>query len=278
MRELIAFGWKTFLFLILLSSGLARAEECPEWATPDRPILEHTFDYWSSHEQDFVGRGPRLDTPSYFWKAGVWFEMPYGYKSPWSIFPPQDPSSIEEYIEGLSRNSSRTGYDADQGEFNLNKLEDGSLNRPYGTFSFWMPSLRYVEHDMDWGASFRPCEAGRELSEETDYVVKIRIIWPGANGLQDTGITNPYLNSRIAQTFYYDDNNLLSGEVVVFSSCSNQSICKVEAWIREKDLILFLVFPKRAEKPGPDGLWRETLEATVTLIESWKLERTPLND
>ena len=276
MRDFISFVWKSTFLIVLFSPNLARAEQCPEWATPDRPVLEHTFDYWSSHEQDFVGIGPRLDAQSYYWRAGVWFEKPYGYSNPWSLYPPNDPSDVTEYIERISRNS--TGYDSLTGGFNLGIIDDDLLRNSYGTFSFWMPSLSYVEHDMDLGTPFRPCEAGREPSEERNYVVKFRIIWPGADGLEETDITKPYLNSRIAQTFHYDDSSLLSGEVVVFSSCPNQSICKVEAWVRQKDLILFLVFPKRAEKPGPDGLWRETLEATVALIESWKLERAPLND
>ena len=277
MRDFTSFVWKSTLLIVLFSSNLARAEQCPEWATPDRPKIERTFLYWSGGP---VNEGPRLDDTSYYYYRGALFEMPYGYQNPWSYTEFSEALNYEEYVSLVIRHPHLFGFDESKFEFNRDLLEEDLQSDSFGsrTFSFWMPSLRYVESNMKLGAPFRPCEAGRTRSSENDYVVQFRIWWPGAleNGL--THVDELISNSRRSSVVQYSDNDVLGQEVAVIPSCPNESMCSVRVWVKDKNLGLFLIFPERARKPGPDGLWREPLEAAVTLIESWKLERAPLSD
>jgi hypothetical protein len=66
-------------------SAFAAEPACPDRASPDKPILQQSYQFRGYADQLPKILGPRLDTPSYYWTQGVWFKMPFGYQNPWPI-------------------------------------------------------------------------------------------------------------------------------------------------------------------------------------------------
>jgi len=144
--------------LIFVFNRVSAEPVCPNWATLSEVRLEASYRFRQVSGGEIVGTGPRFDSASYFRSKGIGFELPLGYWNPW---PPTD----------MARQIIRLETNLDK---HVNDRND-RLNTPVGAptpgldwlsivgpeFSFWMPSLRYVERDRKKVSSFRPCEAGR---------------------------------------------------------------------------------------------------------------------
>ena len=113
-----------FSFSQSLSADLSEPV-CPDWASEDRSILERPY-----ITNPIFGRlelyGPRLDTNSYHWHRGAWFEMPFGYRNAW--IRRQDAYkiiNIEAYTNFLKNNPYK-GFDPDTGEAVCQSVLDGT--------------------------------------------------------------------------------------------------------------------------------------------------------
>ena len=102
-------------------------------------------------------RGVSLTREYWFNPLGVWFKVPFAYLTNW-------PSRLSEPLL-----RQRTPD---------NPSPPGTTPPPFLRFSFWMPDLRWPEHNRFNVPSFRPCEDGRQPPGEDEYVVQATLEWP----------------------------------------------------------------------------------------------------
>ena len=149
---------------------------------------------------------------------------------------------LQEYKSALAEHSRLTGYDSPSGMFNYALLASEVLNeRPMSIeFSFWMPSLRYVERNMLLDTTFQPCEAGRPTPAENECAVQLFILCPGFEGSKTTRYPQDF---RDNENFWPD----LPAVYYVFESdfsaidlCKEGDDCWARAWEKENDVIIFL--------------------------------------
>ncbi len=290
-----------FLLLVLGIEANAGSEPaCPPWATHDKPILQHSFTWRTSQDRGYrpIGLGPQLDSTSYYWTRGVWFEVPFGYHNPWAKGEyAYDIIDLERYKATLARSSSK-GFDPKTEKFNPDLITRGRLQ---SGFAFWMPSLRYVERDL-WRVAYqRPCEAGRRPPTENEYTVFFTIDWPF---LADSGMSSVARRFRIAaerlQTegklpsqdrphiehslngpitgaksykIYDDDGDLVAQlrcTPFIGSDMPPNPGCGGHVWRRSKNLILYVRFPADQGQFENDQRWRIPVNAAIQLAEKWR--------
>ena len=242
----------------------------PTWATPDLPITENVYRYWSKARKKFVGIGPRFDALVHSWNRGEWFLIPNGYFNQWSFPERGRVPTLEEKISSLSRNSSYTGYDASTGRFNpdlLDREDAGGAN-----IRFWMPSLRYVEQNMRTGYDFQPCEPGREPPLENEYVVMFRIIWPGNQNVEQSPRVSRFKRAQQrGQSSNPDIFDRFEDDYYVTLRCSSGGGCDGWIWDRTKNYILYISFLEALRRGDPERFWQEPTDAAIQLLESWKI-------
>lgn len=289
-------------FVIVSSPAHSDRNTCPEWMNPDNPILENTYRHLSvSGEPREIGG--RFDSLYYYWNKGAWFQIHYGFMNPWGAGkPPSGESpSIDSYIDVLARNSSSNGYDPTTGDYNPDLVRRAS-NRSSVDFAFWMPSKRYVERRMKLGVGIRPCEAGRKQPTRDEYVIKFRIEWPFREGSATSEPARRFRNAEqrlvessrtlhrypnrpeqslaepvTGEKFYFIHS--FSDELAVTLRCSPyrgeqkrpNPLCDGWVWDKQQDLILYLRFPAEKGQDGRLEYWREPVNATIELVESWKI-------
>jgi hypothetical protein len=202
---------------------------------------------------------------------GIWFKVPFGYLDPW-------PSALAESL--------------------IRKYQPGVtvLEFPEKTsvsVAFWMPSLRWPEHDRSSVPSFRPCEQGRPVPASSEFIVEARISWPWiADGLESfvtpavrTSNAIPYLkllrdgekhglvrfrnspaNTRLTYSNLERDPNLQ-----ILIDCSpdvdpppNPS-CTGNVWFPKEKLGLWVHFSKQNL-----GAWKDIVAATRKLAYQWR--------
>lgn len=270
----IKLKWILFSIILVIATpafSQVRDIQCrPTWATHDMPKTENTFRYWSSARNEPVEIGPRLDAKLYYWNRGTFFHLPYGYFNPWFLSQTGEQTNfpdLNEYVSSLAANSSSTGYDPSTGLFNPSMLENEDVHSPM--ISFWMPSLRYVEQNMRTAYDFRPCEAGRELSDENQYVVQFKIEWAGTQSVEQSPqierfenaqrrpLSNPNFFQRFEEAYY------------VNLRCTPDRDCNGWVWDRAKNFILYIQFPETLRQGSPETFWQEPTSAAVQLLESW---------
>lgn len=286
------------IFLGSVLPTLAAEKECPSWTDPTNPKLQNTYKYRSFSKEPPVGMGPRLDAKSYHWQRGVWFQMPYGYKNPWSPFDPHtSANNLDSYKRSL-HNSRARGFDRSTGKYNPDLVE-GSIFSPW--FSFWMPSLRYVERDLGEPIGGRPCEAGRSPPTEANYVVRFKIDWPFLEGSRASKPARRFRNSekRILETGRatsqdsrwqeHSLNGAITGykSYIIYSNVDDLSVklrcspyrgekkpinplCNGWVWNKKLNLLLYILFPSDRGQDGTKELWRTPVEAAIKLTKNWK--------
>ena len=258
LRSLYIWGIPICLAFTMLLPNLANAEQCE---SEDEPVLERPS-----------VNGPLFSEEIFDWHTGTWFKIPFGYMNPWWGIREDELGgrNLERYIAGLSANSARTGYDIETGLYNPDLVEDQKDDPWSGRMAFWMPSGRYVEHNMMWGAPFRPCEAGRTHADENQYVVRFHMIWAG-EGAENTKFARNSKDSLIIETHDISHKSFIEGEVAFAPICLDYA-CSYEIWIKERNLILYMVVPRRGYPEDSTDIWIKPLETLVTLIESWEFE------
>ena len=259
--------------LIIIASPAASFEDraCGTWATVDNPRTERTYRARLPITHEITRIGPRLDELIYYWDKGVLFHLPYGYMNPWQITERTTTRTLEEHLEAISRNSARTGYDASTGHFNPDLLDPGVMENDIGSpgFSFWMPSGRYVERNMMWTPTMRPCEPGREPPEDGQYVVRFRILWPGSPNVEQSPQIQYFENARRraasdTKGFYNFDDDFF-----VRLRCPG-TLCDGWIWDRDRDYILYIMFPELLRQDNPEFFWRDPTNTAIQLLESWR--------
>ena len=137
---LIALGLAVGLPLFSLHGAVAEPS-CPRDWSASKPIVV----------EDYLGIP--LGKEYYFNAHGTWLKIPYGYLNPWPH------TRLEEITP---------------------KSVDADKIRPAQriAFVFWMPTLRWPERDPLSVPSFTPCEYGRRIPEDGEYVVEAAIEWP----------------------------------------------------------------------------------------------------
>jgi hypothetical protein len=276
----IQLRWLLFVLTLTFTtpaSSQDRDVQCqPTWATSDMPITENTFRYWSKARNEPVEIGPRLDANVFYWNRGALFRLPYGFFNPWFLsqtgehieFP-----ELDEYLSNLSANSANTGYDASTGLFDPNLLDREDVKS--STISFWMPSLRYVEHNMRTGSGFRPCEPGREPPSDDEFVVTFKIIWPGGGGVEHSPQIERFENARSWRTTTPNDFVRFEDDFFVILRCSTDiainPLCHGKIWDKSRGYILDITFPEHLRRSDPTNFWRTPFNAAIQLLESWKL-------
>ncbi|WP_227286584.1 hypothetical protein [Boseongicola sp. H5] len=268
--------WLLFVLALAFTtpaSSQGRDVQChPTWATPDLPITENTFRYWSRARNEPVEIGPRLDAEMYSWNRGALFQLQYGYFNPWFLSQTGEQTdfpNVDEFISNLATSSSSTGYDPSTGLFNPSLLDGEDVRSP--TISFWMPSLRYVEQNMRTAYNFRPCEPGREPPEEDQYVVQFRIEWPGTENIEQSPQIQRFENAQLRPLSTPNFFQLFEDEYYVNLRCALDRGCNGWIWERERNYILYMRFPESLRHENPDGFWLAPTDAAITLLEGWKM-------
>ena len=283
--------------IFLASASQADEGQCPPWINEDQNIVEKTYRYLRFSDRQPSGVGLELSIPSYFWERGVWFEMPFGYRNPWIHLPhAEEVTDKVKYTQWLGK-STYKGYDTETGQFDAGLITKGGID---GLFAFWMPSLRYVERNRWNVPHYRPCEAGRPRPSDDEYVVTFNIEWPFlpdsesspparrfriaaerlAKGEPLTGQHSPIqehnLDEEITGTkdyfIYSDDGNLVAQLYCVERRGGKPAPnpgCAGHVWERSSDLILYIRFPADRGQRGSLELWREPVQAAITLAKSW---------
>ena len=259
--------------LIIIASPAASFEDraCSTWATVDNPRTERAYRSRLRMTHEITMFGPRLDELMYYWNKGVLFHLPYGYMNPWQITERTTTRTLEEHLEAISRNSARTGYDASTGRFNPDLLGPGVMENDIGSpeFSFWMPSGRYIERNMRWTPTMRPCEPGREPPEDGQYVVRFRILWPGSPNVEQSPQIQYFENARRSPTSNPTIFHSFDDDFFVRLRCPG-SICDGWIWDRDRDYILFIVFPEFLRQENPEFFWRAPTNTAIQFLESWR--------
>lgn len=285
--------------LLAFATSVFAEPACPDWANPDASIMERSFTYISNRTGQPRGVGPRFDTLAYTWTMGTWFKLPYGYINPWP-----DPKTgdvlldKQAYIKLLSKYSSTTGFDPGTQNYNASLVTKKSLR---GDFAFWYPSLRYVERNTMFLASYRPCEAGRNKPSLDEFVVRFWLEWPF---LPDSGVSAaarifrrqkerlklgkplPFSNMERTEHAYYepvsgykpyaiyhDDRDLavvLSCHAIDGEEAPVNPLCRGDVWHKPSDLIFFIIFPSEAGQLGNEVKWMGPVNAVISLARQWR--------
>lgn len=270
--------WLLFVLTLTLTvpaySQDRDAQRCPSWVTPDMPITESTFQFWSKAQNKPVGVGPRLDALMYHWNRGILFHVPYGYFNPWSMSSiDQDVQlpTLDKYLSNLARNSDNTGYDASTGLFNSDLLKREDVLSP--TISFWMPSLRYVEQNMQTAYKYQPCEPGREPATENQYVVRFRIEWPGTQNIEQSPHMKRFENAQLRPLSNPNSFKRFADDYYVNLRCTFGRGCDGWIWDRDRNYILYIILPEFLRQKDSQDFWKNPTNAAIQLLESWKLKQ-----
>lgn len=284
--------------LMAFANSAFAESACPDWASPDAPIMERSFTYISSRTGEPRGVGPRFDAMAHYWMMGTWFRLPYGYINPWPhVEAGEKMLDRQAYIEQLADRSFATGFDPETQSYNANLVTKGSVR---GKFAFWYPSLRYVERDLMMLPSQRPCEAGRKMPSSNAFVVMFRLLWPFS---PESGLSPPARTFRLKQenlsrgeplpffgmkseehAYYepisgykdyviYQDNRDLSVNLLCSAfygeEASVNPLCKGEVWHKPSDLIFFIIFPSEEGQLGREAKWMGPVKAAIDLVQQW---------
>ncbi len=292
--------------LLAASSALKAGETtCPVWASSDAPVLESKFQGYLAKSDKLVDLGPRLDALENLWFTGTWLSVPSGYLNPWSNSSYEAPRTKSQRMALVSRNPSRTGFNTETKEFDASLLAKSPES---AWFSFWMPSLRYVERNMRLGVNLRPCEAGRPLPSNEDYVVKFTILWANESGAQNslavqkllrmeehlekTGqvfaqhlasrehtLNGPISGRRNYDIFSSSDELALDLNCSPFfgSDISPNPLCHGVVWYKRAGLVARIMFPSDQGQIGEEEFWRQPVEAVAELVRELKISARPLH-
>ena len=221
-------------------------------------------------------RGIPLSREYWFNPHGVWFRVPFGYLFLW----PGD-----EY-ERLLR--LRSPDNPDPPGLGLPTLFH---------FSFWMPDLRWPEHNGSYFArSFRPCESGRPAPTEEQYVAVGILKWPWLSGSTEPYFMPPDVRfermQRNGEVQAIDDAGAPEGlsRVVVRGTkirffYSNRDVkirslfrCRVtdtvyrcigDVWWPDENLGISINFPR-----SQLGDWQSIADGARELVSEWRVDST----
>lgn len=296
LKQRFYFGFFAIAFVVPVQS-LAEDQDCPIWATKDAPVLQSKFQGYLTARNEFADLGPRLDAVENLWFTGTWLSVPSGYLSPWSVNSYDVPRSKAERLEVVARNPARTGLNLKTQEFDASLLAKGPES---AWFSFWMPSMRYVERNMRLGVNLRPCEAGRPPPSKDDYVVQFTLLWANKSGaqstlavqkllrieehlmktgkvfLQDLASREHTLNGPISGLRNYDIFSS-SAELTLDLNCSPflgsdlspNPLCHGVVWYKPSGLVVRIRFPSDQGQIGEEELWRNPVGAVSTLFQNF---------
>ncbi len=281
-----------------ISSSYAARKTCPPWAAEDREVIDRPF-IDIAPDGRRTGDYPSFSKNTYYWKMGVWFEMPLGYRNPWPLEEWANTiTNKEDYIAWLS-GSIYKGYNPATGAFDPSLIQRSGID---GNFAFWMPSLRWVERNRWFTPQFRPCEAGRPRPTEDNYSVFFGIEWPFIQGSEASQFARPFLNakkelqetgrllSQNHKNFEHNLNGPISGlkNYHVYSDDGDLAIklhcaelwgptkrapnpaCAGRVWQRSSDLILHIRFPADQGQRENVERWRVPVMQAINLVKSWK--------
>lgn len=281
--------------LILPLAVSANSSKCPEWTRTISKPMERMY----KSERHPIAFGAKLDASSYFWTKGEWFKLPIGYHSAWSMSEYSEIIQDKDRYREWLKTSKYKGYDAKTGDYDPALITKPGVE---ASFDFWMPDLRYVERNRFWVPSLRPCEAGRPKPGPENYVVNLDIRWPFLPGSADTRTARLFVE-RTAKTkrgekLYFQrfnkEENTLDGPIsghknyTIFSAddqlyvhldCNENhggvklanGSCHGNVWEPLSDLILTVQFPSDRGQRGEKELWREPVEAAISLVKSWRV-------
>lgn len=267
------------------------------WATEDAPVLQSKFKGYLSASNEFYGLGPRFDAIENLWFTGTWFSVPTGYLNQWSNSSYDVPLSKAGRLALVASNPQRSGFDSHTQDFDSSLL---SKDPESGWFSFWMPSLRYVERNMRLGINLRPCEAGREAPSSDQYVVKFTLLWANPKGAQEikavqkllrmeehllkTGkvmlqdlpggehvLNGPISGEQTYEIFHTDGEMLvdLNCDKFLGAKVSSNPICDGTVWFKNTGLVARIRFPSDRGQFGDEELWRFPIEAVAKLVKKF---------
>lgn len=260
------------LLLIFISSIAASAAiACePSWATADLTKTDRTFEQWSANENARLGLGRRLDEEIYYWHRGTWFTLPTGYINPWRQHRSDSVPALSEYIENLGQYSQWTGYNPATGSFSASLLQKNELNSP--TFSFWTPSLRYVEQDMEVYRNYRPCEAGRRVPSQEEYVVQFRLLWVDISTASNSTTFSRFVSESHSSVQNSDLLLIDDGAVYLELRCTANRSCSGWYWDKTKDIAIFVRIPEELRQSDPIEFWKTPIAGAVILVDDWRLK------
>jgi hypothetical protein len=296
MRQIV---WRAIFFCMsFVGHAYAAEPACPDWAAADKPILEQSYLFRGYVDGEPKIPGPRLDAPSWYWKQGVWFKMPFGYQNPW---PKQSyalaVTDKQRYMATLSTMNYK-GFDPKTETYDPELVTGEGID---GQFAFSMPGLRYVERDQWYSPAFRPCEAGRPASSENDYVVRFHIDWPFLPGFEDSYLSRRFRfaaedlknTGRVSEqemksaehsrngpisgskeyNIYDDDGDLavmLRCTAFVGKSAPLNPGCNGWIWQRSSQLSIFLAFPADQGQFGTEKRWIAPVGGAIKLAKDWQ--------
>lgn len=290
----------TFLLLMVSARAERIDSSCATYNSPNQPIVDTTGRYLK-YSQKYYGKRVPLDTPSYYWQQGQWFQMPLGFQNPW----PNDkalPFSTDRvlYEQLLSKRSKNTGFDPETKTYNPDLITDKRFGGK--RFSFWMPSRRYVERDRRTSVAMRPCEAGRPTPTENEYVVSFQMEWAfqwdenylspmqwfntASKHLKETGRVigqefysedhsrNGPITGKRRFRIYEDDGDLvvmLRGWPFIGPKAPINPICDGRVWQRSTNLVLYFSIAGDRCQLGNEQRWKKPVHAAIELIKQWRV-------
>ena len=276
------------------------------------------------------GTFPKWTDELYSWSYGRWFKIPYGYggrphenvkyytadqKSDKPLLKYKylhDAKNKETYIEYLKGNSGLNGYDPNTGKYNFHLIDQENLVcygqkcshrfRPGISYSFWMPSKRYIEAPVALvtssrsNAIMRPCELGRKTPSSEQYAVSVQVSWP-----KDKQFSVPIVDRVSCETpeicknwnaelirdgvgmisgykrYFIDDsrNDLeVSFECQPFRRTSDDlnAYCRGKALDHKTGMYLNVIFPSAKGVDGTKEIWKENIAAAIDLLKGWEIK------
>lgn len=163
--------------------------------------------------------GHTLSEAHFFNIRGTLLKIPFGYLNPW-------PTHLEKIIAG-SRNGGK-GHEI-----------------PGLAFAFWMPTLRYPELDRFSTAWYRPCEQGRTIPQDGQYIVEASITssWLPLSTSEDQSPKQRF-NRRIARkgsdvklTTEFGLRKATSGPFIVYGTEANADReVSIQCWLEFREL------------------------------------------
>ena len=250
-----------------------------------------------------------LDTPSYYWDTGVWFEMPLGYQNPWVR---EDIADLvvdrDQFADIILTQSPWMGYDPETGCFDKDRITE---ERNFGRlFAFWYPSGEYVDHNVGnmWFATrckSPPCDDGiRPNSDEV--LIRFRMVWPPIPGVWESGRAKvfevgerrkaegrplPSQADRLGRPLEKTDHNQngpISGnkDYVIYSinhkeaaqvRCKGHFVetpfirmCRGYYWDRVSGLFIKIYFPTELGQLGTEETYWQPMRIARDLVLSWR--------